>query len=107
MLASSLANTFATNAVNNGLLPARVAEADAEQLLQLLKDGLGVLTVNLQECRVQTGRTVFSFMIDPVFRSKLLDGWDDLDLIASYGKEIAAFAARAAGLRLWMPRRRE
>ena len=107
VLAPSFGDIFAANAVNNGLLPARVAEEDAERLLQLLQGGLGTLTVDLRECRVQAGAAVFPFTIDPVFRTKLLNGWDDLDLTASYGREIAAFAARDATLRPWMPPRRE
>ena len=107
VLAPSFGDIFAANAVNNGLLPARLADADAERLMELLQDGLGALTVDLRECRVQAGGTAFSFAIDPVFRTRLLNGWDDLDLTASYGERIAAFAGRDALARSWMPPRRE
>jgi 3-isopropylmalate/(R)-2-methylmalate dehydratase small subunit len=105
VLAPSFGDIFAANAVNNGLLPARLEEADAERLLQLLQDGLGALTVDLRECRVQAGAEAVPFQVDPVFRTKLLNGWDDLDLTASYGAEIASFAARDAAARPWMPPR--
>ena len=39
VVAPSFGDIFASNAVNNGLLPARVGEADAEALLFALRDG--------------------------------------------------------------------
>lgn len=105
VLAPSFGDIFAANAVNNGLLPARLEEADAERLLQALQDGLDMLSVDLRDCRVQAGGEVVPFSVDPMFRTKLLNGWDDLDLTASYGKDIAAFAAKDALVRPWMPPR--
>ncbi len=106
VLAPSFGDIFAANAVNNGVLPARLQEADAERLLMLLHDGLGALTVDLRDCRVRAGAEEVPFMVDPVFRTKLLNGWSDLDLTASHGTAIAAFMARDALLRPWMPPRR-
>ncbi len=105
VLAPSFGDIFAANAVNNGLLPGRVTEAAAERLLQALQDGLGGLTVDLQACRVQAGVETFSLTIDAVSRTKLLNGWDDLDLTGSYAAEITAFTANDAVLRPWMPPR--
>ena len=106
VLAPSFGGIFAANAANNGLLPARATEDDVERLLRLLQDGLPALTVDLQACRVQAGAETAPFTVDPVARTKLLHGWDDLDLTASYGAEIAAFAERDQALRPWMPPRR-
>ena len=103
VLAPSFGDIFAANAVNNGLLPGQVAEAAAERLLQALQDGLGALTVDLQACQVRAGAETFPLAIDAVFRTKLLNGWDDLDLTASYAAELAAFTANDAALRPWMP----
>ena len=103
VLAPSFGDIFAANAVNNGLLPARLEEADAERLLSALQAGLAGLTVDLEACRVQAGAEAVPFTVDPVFRTKLLNGWDDLNLTASHGPAIAAFAARDASLRPWMP----
>ena len=106
VIAPSFGDIFAANAANNGLLPARVTEDDGERLLRLLQDGLPALTVDLQACRVGAGAEAVPFTVDPVARTKLLHGWDDLDLTASYGAEIAAFAERDRVLRPWMPPRR-
>ena len=103
VLAPSFGDIFAANAVNNGLLPARLGEADTECLLDILQAGLHELTVNLHTCRVHAGAEAWDFTLDPVSRTKLLNGWDDLDLTASHAAAIAAFAASDASARPWMP----
>lgn len=45
------------------------------------------------------GDLVVPFAIDPAFRTKLLNGWDDLDLTAGHAEAIAAFAERRARAR--------
>lgn len=49
-------------------------DADAERLLEVLHDGLGAPTVDLRDCRVQAGTEKVPFTINPVFRTKLLNG---------------------------------
>lgn len=101
VLAPSFGDIFAANAANNGLLPARVQEDDAERLLAALSGGLQDLTVDLHECQVHAGQDTLPFTVDPVFRTKLLNGWDDLDLTASHAGAIAAFAQSYAAARPW------
>ncbi|HEX2552347.1 MAG TPA: 3-isopropylmalate dehydratase small subunit [Microvirga sp.] len=100
VVAPSFGDIFASNAVNNGLLPARVAEADAETLLTAVAGG-GELTIDLEAQTVADGGTVFPFMVDPVWRLKLLNGWDDIDLTLNYGQDIAAFAEADRAARPW------
>ena len=102
VLAPSFGDIFSSNAVNNGLLPGRLGEDDAERLLEVLQ-GVHELTVDLHACRVQAGAESWGFTLDPVSRTKLLNGWDDLDLTASHADAIAAFAAADAAARPWMP----
>ncbi len=101
VLAPSFGDIFAANAVNNGLLPARIAEAEGERLLHLLAQGLPSVTIDLEACMVVAGELRCSFAIDPVPRVKLLNGWDDLDLTESYATERAAYVARDAEQRPW------
>ncbi len=101
VLAPSFGDIFTANAANNGLLPARVAEADAEMLLALLQDGLPALHVDLGRLTVEAGGAVLPFTIDPVLRTKLLNGWDDLDLTRSHAAAIEAYAARDRVDRPW------
>jgi len=106
VIAPSFGDIFASNAVNNGLLPARVTEEEAEMLLDLLAGGLDGLTVDLESATVTAGNHVVPFAIDPVWRTKLLNGWDDLDLTLSHTAEIEAFAARDREARPWAAPRR-
>jgi len=101
VLAPSFGDIFAANAVNNGLLPGLVSEADTERLLHALQDGLDALTVDLQANQVRAGAEAFPLALDPVFRTKLLNGWDDLDLTSSYAADIAGFNARDRVARPW------
>ena len=102
VVAPSFGDIFASNSVNNGLLPARVSEAEAEELIAALEQGVTEVTVDLETQMVRAGNHVVSFAIDPVWRMKLLNGWDDLDLTMSYRAEIGAFAKRDAERRPWV-----
>jgi len=102
VIAPSFGDIFASNSVNNGLLPARVSEADAEILLERLEQGLCVLTVDLDVCEIEAGNIRVPFAIDPVWRTKLLNGWDDLDLTLSHQAAIEAFAEQDLSSRPWL-----
>ena len=101
VIAPSFGDIFASNAVNNGLLPAKVTEADGEALLAALQAGLSEVTVDLEAQAIRAGDLALAFAIDPVWRTKLLNGWDDLDLTLSHAEAIAGFAARDARERPW------
>ncbi|MGJ4930178.1 3-isopropylmalate dehydratase small subunit [Bradyrhizobium sp. HKCCYLS2038] len=101
VIAPSFGDIFASNAVNNGLLPARVSEADAEEILTLLQTGT-TITIDLKDGLIRLGNQTFTFSIDPIWRTKLLNGWDDLDLTASRAGDIAAFETRDAADRPWI-----
>jgi 3-isopropylmalate/(R)-2-methylmalate dehydratase small subunit len=101
VIAPSHGDIFSANSINNGLLPARVAEDDIETLLGLLeKDGVAV-EVDLQDCKIRVGNHPFDFQIDPVWRTKLLNGWDDIDMTRRFAPDIAAFVERDATQRPW------
>jgi 3-isopropylmalate/(R)-2-methylmalate dehydratase small subunit len=102
VVAPSFGDIFASNSVNNGLLPARVSEAEAEELIAALEHGVAEVTVDLEAQTIRAGNHVVAFSIDPVWRMKLLNGWDDLDLTMSYRAEIEAFAKRDAERRPWV-----
>ena len=92
VIAPSFGDIFAANAVNNGLLPARVSEADAEMLLTLAaQDDLADLRIDLDARTITTGNQCISFGIEPVWRTRLLNGWDDLDLTLSHRAAIDRF----------------
>jgi 3-isopropylmalate/(R)-2-methylmalate dehydratase small subunit len=104
VIAPSFGDIFAANAVNNGLLPAQLPEDAVEALLDLLTATACTVTVDLDACLVRAANMEFPFVIDPVWRVKLLNGWDDLDLTASYADQITRHADAQRKLRPWLQR---
>jgi 3-isopropylmalate/(R)-2-methylmalate dehydratase small subunit len=109
VIAPSFGDIFASNAVNNGLLPAVVQEADAEEMLAALQAAAPILTVDLENCLIESATKRWQFGIDPVWREKLLQGWDDLDLTRSHQAAIDAFALsyKAENPWAWLPEVRQ
>jgi 3-isopropylmalate/(R)-2-methylmalate dehydratase small subunit len=101
VVAPSFGDIFASNAVNNGLLPACVDEHDAESLIRTLEAGVREITVDLQAQTITTNGVSAPFTVDPVWRMKLLNGWDDIDLTLSQGASITQFTADDAKKRPW------
>ena len=97
VIAPSFGDIFAANAVNNGLLPAR---ADPAGLWPVLP---ARLHVDLAAQTITGPGAPLRFDIDPVWRAKILNGWDDIDLTARHHDAIRAFAAarRAAAPWVW------
>lgn len=91
VLAPSFGDIFASNAVNNGLLPARLPEDRIEALIARLGDKAEEMTVDLTDGVIRIGNEVIPFELDPIWRLKLINGWDDIDMTASHGPAIAAF----------------
>lgn len=101
VIAPSFGDIFASNSVNNGLLPARVQEQDVEALMRHLENDGTELTVDLEEQSVTAGDRNIPFVVDPVWRMKLLNGWDDIDLTLNQADAIARFTAEDAARRPW------
>lgn len=93
VIAPSFGDIFASNAVNNGLLPAQVSEPDAEALLALIAEAPRDITIDLEAGTIAIDAQTHPFQIDPVWRVKLMNGWDDIDLTQSHGREIEAFGS--------------
>lgn len=100
VIAPSFGDIFAANAVNNGLLPAVASEEDVDRLLERTAVDPAV-SVDLEARTITAGDLVVGFSIDPVWRTKLLNGWDDLDLTLSFSEAIDAFFAADAERRPW------
>jgi 3-isopropylmalate/(R)-2-methylmalate dehydratase small subunit len=102
VIAPSFGDIFSSNSVNNGLLPARVSEEDAEELLALLENGHETISVDLETQEIRLANHVFRFEIEPVWRTKLLNGWDDLDLTASYAADISRYVEADRNRHPWL-----
>jgi 3-isopropylmalate/(R)-2-methylmalate dehydratase small subunit len=106
VIAPSFGDIFASNAVNNGLVPAQVSEADAQKLITHLEQDIPDVYIDLNTQSITAGALVIGFAIDPVWRMKLLNGWDDLDLTLSFQGKIDDFFAQDSKLRPWVSPRR-
>ncbi|MBZ0329628.1 3-isopropylmalate dehydratase small subunit [Halomonas sp. ANAO-440] len=102
VIAPSFGDIFSSNAVNNGLLPATLPETDIERLLAHLGSEPGPMRVDLEECRVRAGTLDLKFEIAPSWRTKLLNGWDDIDMTRQHQAKIARFAADYARRHPWL-----
>src|SRR5664279_4790187 len=94
VIAPSFGDIFSQNATKNGLLTAVVTEALTQE------PALGV-TVDLGQQSIVCGDLHFHFTIDPARRTRLLNGWDDIDLTESFRSEINAFKAANLKKRPW------
>lgn len=104
VLAPSFGDIFASNAVNNGLLPATL---EAERIEALLAGGPCRLSVDLAAGTITGAGVSERFQLDPVWTQKLINGWDDIDLTRAHGEAIQTFAAarRQSAPFLWPAQR--
>lgn len=94
VFAPSFGDIFASNAVNNGLLPARLPEDTIEDLLTALGGDAAEAHIDLPAGIARIAGREVVFKLDPVWREKLVKGWDDIDLTARHAEAIAAFSAK-------------
>lgn len=102
VIAPSFGDIFASNSVNNGLLPALVTEQDCESLLEALNDQPGELEVDLQRQCITLGSLSVSFDINPTWKLKLLNGWDDIDLTLGKAPTIEQFRTNYKNRYPWL-----
>lgn len=101
VIAPAFGDIFAGNAVNNGLLPACVDETDAERLIQSLEQKTCPVTVDLRNCRIAAGHIECGFKLEENRRTKLVNGWDDIDLTLQFGAEINRFKRQRIQTAAW------
>ena len=95
VVANSFGDIFSANAINNGLLPARVNSHDIKVLAAFIegnphKEPMDC-EVSLEEQTLVLANTTVSFDIDPVWLTKLINGWDDIDLTQTHRQAINRF----------------
>ncbi len=102
VIAPSFGDIFAQNAVKNGLLTAIMPEEEIAKIAAVLAaDPEQAVSVDLEHQTISCRDLCCAFVIDPVSRNQLLNGWDDVDLTESYRAHIAAFKARDQQSRPW------
>ena len=101
VLAPGFGDIFAGNAVNNGLLPARM-DADVIEDLIAAMAGEGVpVRLDLEACAATLCGAAHGFHIEPIWRVKLMKGWDDIDLTVSRRCRIDCFRTARAAAEPW------
>lgn len=102
VIAPSFGDIFSGNAVQNGLLTAIVTDDEAAEIMEMLSRTSELpVTIDLEQQTIVCGNRTYKFMIDPVRRMRLLNGWDDIAVTESYRDRIAAFKAKDRGARRW------
>src|SRR6202171_3457636 len=85
VIAPSFGDIFSQNATKNGLLAAVVSEAESGALVTALtREPTSAVTVDLASQSIVCGELRYRFTIDPARRTRLLNGWDDLDVTGSF-----------------------
>jgi 3-isopropylmalate/(R)-2-methylmalate dehydratase small subunit len=103
VIAPSFGDIFAQNAVKNGLLTAVATEAEIAELAAAISaDPAQTIDIDLERQTISSGTWNCMFMIDPISRNQLLNGWDDVDLTDSYREQITAFRAKDKAARPWV-----
>src|ERR1700733_15696748 len=102
VIAPSFGDIFAENAVKNGLLAAILPESATRELSAAISaEPSRPVIVDLEQWTVACGNHAFDFVIDPVSRNQLLNGWDDVDLTESFKDRITAFKTADRTRRPW------
>jgi 3-isopropylmalate/(R)-2-methylmalate dehydratase small subunit len=103
VVAPSFGDIFSANAVNNGLLPLALPEADVDQILAMLVAQPAEASVDLQVGNLRICGRDYAFQLSQVWREKLMNGWDDIDLTTARAPQIAAYktARRASNPWVW------
>ena len=93
IIASSYADIFYNNCIQNGMLPIVLPEEQVQEIMQraLKKPGYA-LTVNLENMTLYDSQGLEDhFEIEPFIRERLLRGQDDIGLTLEHEGEITSF----------------
>ncbi len=103
IISSSFADIFYNNCFKNGILPVMLDPRQVETLFSEVAATPGYrLTIDLPEQKVRTpSGDSFSFSVDPVRKTHLLDGLDEIGLSLKKEVEIATYEERRAAVAPW------
>jgi 3-isopropylmalate/(R)-2-methylmalate dehydratase small subunit len=105
VVASSFADIFSGNCLNNGLLTVILPEPQVQALMDEAKGGNHLFTVDLEQQTVvaPSGRA-FDFAIDPNMKNKLLKGLDAIGETLEHAPDIDTYEQKRAIARPWEAR---
>jgi 3-isopropylmalate/(R)-2-methylmalate dehydratase small subunit len=92
VVSSFFADIFKNNALNNGILPVVVTDADLAALLDLIRRSPEtVVMIDLPSQTISAGSWSAKFEINPYKKDCLINGYDDIDYLLSLHAEIREF----------------
>lgn len=92
IVASSFADIFFNNCINNQMLPVRLTEQQVEQLFNLATSDEPVcMSVDLQGQELTVAGVVFKFDIDAANKERLLSGLDFIGITEQFMPQILEF----------------
>jgi 3-isopropylmalate/(R)-2-methylmalate dehydratase small subunit len=102
IIAPSFGDIFSQNSTKNGLLTAVVSEPESSALMAALTHEQALLvSVDLEAKTITCGELHYRFTIDPARQTRLLNGWDDIDVTESFRDQIGAFKVASLKRRPW------
>jgi len=107
ILAPGFGDIFASNAINNGLLPACI---DGQTLNKLFESSNGDsinCEVSLEECTVTIADQKIAFELDEMWRTKLMNGWDDIDLTLQHAEVVSQYREQRVTNADWVVPKRQ
>ncbi|MBU0745286.1 MAG: 3-isopropylmalate dehydratase small subunit [Gammaproteobacteria bacterium] len=104
VVASSFGEIFYSNALNNGLLLAMVAEGDVQAFMAEAADLPGPLPLEIDvvQRRVQSARHAAAFVLSNRHQHMFLQGLDVVGASLAYADQIQAFANRHWAAQPWV-----
>ncbi|KAG8218386.1 aconitase family-domain-containing protein [Butyriboletus roseoflavus] len=103
VIAPSFGEIFRNNAMQNGMLPLPLSQAECKDLAVDAEAGVELeVDLEKQEVRRENGKPVIRFTVDPFRRHCLLNGLDDIALTLRKEDAIATFEQRRSAVWPWL-----
>tara|TARA_B100000700_G_scaffold239521_1_gene266212 strand:- start:366 stop:980 length:615 start_codon:yes stop_codon:yes gene_type:complete len=102
LVAPSFSDIFAANAVNNGLIPVKINQTHLKSIsLEAQKNDTQCI-LDLEALLLKVGSVEITFDLDPIWKEKLLKGWDDIDMGLSHVQDILLFSKMLRSEKPWV-----
>jgi len=99
VIAPSFGDIFRNNSSKQGLVIVQLDASDVDQLFALIKqDPTRLVVVDVDRLRVEVPEAGWqrTFVLDPMTRERLLNGWDDIGLTLLRESQISAYESTIA-----------
>jgi 3-isopropylmalate/(R)-2-methylmalate dehydratase small subunit len=95
ILASSFADIFHQNCLQNGILPITLEKESLASIKEFIRKTPLDLTVDLPNQELRAQEIVLArFDIHPYWKNMLINGWDEIELTLQYNEEINQYEQR-------------